>query len=99
MSKIAIPTLTPTPEAQTAQAAAIVRTPAPTTIEAQESPPVQAQPVTKLTLVEEVVEEVAEEVAEDKAEEETVAQTQVPQDDSAVADPAGVPAGYRLAGA
>jgi len=73
-----IPTPTPTPEAHTAQAAAIVGTPVPTTMEAQESPPVQAQPVTKLTLVKEVAEEVAEE--------ETVAQTQVPQDDSAVVD-------------
>jgi hypothetical protein len=88
------PIPTPTPEAQTAQAAAIVRTPAPTTIKTQESPPVQAQPVTKLTLIEEKAEEKAEEMAEteagkvveQKVEEETVAQTQLPQDDSAVAD-------------
>ena len=85
-----IPTPTPTPEAQTAQAAAIVRTPAPTMIEAQESPPVQAQLVTKLTLIEEKAEEMAEaevgKVVEQKVEQKTVAQTQLPQDDSAVAD-------------
>jgi hypothetical protein len=57
---------------------AIVHTPEPVTKEALENPGLQAQPVTKLTLI--------EQTAEKKAQEETVAQTQVPQDDSAVAD-------------
>jgi general secretion pathway protein B len=57
------------PEAP-AQVAAIVRTPVPDAITAQESPPVQAQPATKLTAVEDA----------------TIAQTQVSGDDSAVAD-------------
>jgi hypothetical protein len=65
-----IPVQTPTPEIPAAEAAAIVRTSEPATVETQDGTPVQAQAVTKLTFV----------------EEETVAQTQVPQDDSSVAD-------------
>ena len=89
-----IPVQTPTPETPAAQAAAIVRTSKPATIETQGSTPAQAPAATKLTLVEE-----AEAIAEAIAEEETAAQIQVPQGDSSVADlyrqqpaPAAIPA-------
>ena len=63
-------TTAPSPESPAARAVAIARTPVPEAIEAQENPPVPAQPVTQLTLVEDV----------------TVVRTQVPEEDPAVAD-------------
>ncbi len=64
------PIPTQPPETRAPQAAASVRAPVPEVIETRESSPVRARPVKKLTLV----------------EDETVVKTQVPEDDSAVAD-------------
>lgn len=84
------PVQAPTPETPAARAAAIVRTSEPATIATQDATLVQAQTVTQLTLIENDAEKEAEKEAEEEveeiAEEEFVAQIQVPQNDSSVAD-------------
>ena len=72
------PVQAPTPETPAARAAVIVRTSEPATVATQDATLVQAQTVTKLTLI--------ENEAEKEVEEEVVPQIQVPQDDSSVAD-------------